>query len=489
MTGVWDGRLVDLAARALGGSVVAASDEFFAPKESLLDPAPPVRRPGEYTWRGQWMDGWETRRRRDSGHDWCIVRLGAPGIVRGVVVDTTHFSGNHPQACSLDGCALEGHPAPEDLADPSVEWVTLLARSSLRGDARNRFPVDAHVRVTHLRLGIHPDGGVARLRVPGEVVPDPHAAAGMPLDLAAVANGAVVTDCSDSTFASHHHLTMPGPPGSMGDGWETRRRRDSGHDWAVVRLMAAGRVRRVEVDTTHYRGNAPTGCSLDACASDDDAPADWWPLLGETRLQPDTRHLFTVDDAPPATRVRLNIFPDGGVARLRLYGALDDEGAVEVGLRWLDALPRGQAESRLLGCCASRRWAAGVAGRRPFHDIARLEQAADAVWSDLGPEDWLEAFAAHPRIGERGSDGWSSSEQAGARDADEATLAALAEANRAYERRFGHVFLVCATGRGAGGMLDELRRRLGNDPPTELRVAAEEQRRITRLRLGRLLRP
>ncbi|CAN5306960.1 hypothetical protein BH20ACT9_BH20ACT9_16170 [soil metagenome] len=480
---------VDLAATALGGAVVAASDEFFAPKESLLDPDPPVHRPGEYTRRGQWMDGWETRRRREPGHDWCIVRLGAPGVVRDVVVDTTHFSGNHPEACSLDGCAVEGHPGPDELAGPSVEWLSLVPRSALRGDARNHFAVDAPVRVTHLRLGIHPDGGVARLRVHGEVVPGPRTAAGMPLDLAAVENGGVVTDCSDSTFASHHHLTMPGRPRSMGDGWETRRRRDSGHDWVVVRLMAAGRVRRVEVDTTGFRGNAPAGCSLDACASDDDAPADWWPLLPETRLQPDTRHLFAVDDAPPATRVRLNIFPDGGVARLRLYGTLDDAGAVEAGLRWLGTLPRGQAESQLLACCASRRWAAGVAGQRPFHDLPRLEGTADAVWWDLGPEDWLEAFAAHPRIGERGAGGWSPGEQAGARTADEATLAALAEANRAYEQRFGHVFLVCATGKGADEILDELRRRLGNDPGTELGVAAEEQRKITRLRLGKLLRP
>ncbi|MDP8978283.1 MAG: 2-oxo-4-hydroxy-4-carboxy-5-ureidoimidazoline decarboxylase, partial [Actinomycetota bacterium] len=302
-----------------------------------------------------------------------------------------------------------------------------------------------------------------------------------------VTNGAVVTDCSDDTFASPHHLIMPGRPRSMGDGWETRRRRGPGNDWVVVRLMGAGRVRRVEVDTTHYRGNAPAGCSLDARARDDDS-ADWWPLVGQTRLQPDTRHLFTVDDAAAATRVRLNIFPDGGVARLRLYGTLDDAGAVDVGLRWLNTLPRGQAESRLLGCCASRRWAAGVAGRRPFGDLAGLEQAADAVWWDLDFQDWLEAFAAHPRIGDRTAGGRSASEQAGAHDADEATLAALAEANRAYEQRFGHVFLVCATGKGAGEMLDELRRRLGNGPETELRVAAEEQRRITRLRLGALLR-
>jgi allantoicase len=327
--------LVDLAAERLGGAVLIANDEFFAPKESLLRAAPAVWKEGEYTDRGKWMDGWETRRRRTPGHDWCIVRLGLPGVVRGVVVDTAFFRGNYPEQCSLEGASVPGVPEPEALArapgeagSGGAQWREILPRSPLAGDSKNAFAIASEERFTHLRFRIYPDGGVARLRVHGEARPDPaRLARGQVLDLAAMENGGYVVVCSDMFFGHRQNLILPGRSTHMGDGWETRRRRGPGHDWTIVRLAARGSVQRLELDTDHFKGNAPGRCSLEWC----DAPgadaaalqsaAKWQPLLPETPLQPHARHAWDVASAP-ATHLRLNIFPDGGVARLRVAGAV-----------------------------------------------------------------------------------------------------------------------------------------------------------------------
>jgi allantoicase len=324
--------LVDLAAERLGGAVLAANDEFFAPKENLLKAAEPVFLEGEYTDVGKWMDGWETRRRREPGHDWAILRLGLPGVPRGVVVDTRHFRGNYPESCSIDACAVDGYPTPAELADPEkISWTEILPLSKLQGDSRNLFPIEKDTgRITHLRLNIHPDGGVARLRVHGEVLPDwPRLDRRGEIDLAGVENGGRVLACSDMFFGNRHHLILPGPSLGMHDGWETKRRRGPGHDWALVQLGHRGLLRRVEVDTSHFKGNAPGSCLLEGCDAPGAAPENWREILPLTPLRPHTRHLFdelaaNAPNAPntPFTHVRLSIFPDGGVARLRLFGRL-----------------------------------------------------------------------------------------------------------------------------------------------------------------------
>ncbi|MGQ0561009.1 MAG: allantoicase [Gemmatimonadota bacterium] len=317
--------LVDLASVRLGGALVLANDEFFAPKENLILEPAPVWQEGKYTERGKWMDGWETRRRRTPGHDWCIIKLGCAGVVQGVVVDTTHFKGNCPEACSLEGCALTGVPGMLELE--SASWRELLGRSQLEGDTRNPFAITARERVTHVRFNIFPDGGVARLRVHGEVVPDwERLARRGQIDLAAAENGGRVMAASDMFFGHRHNLIMPGRGTSMADGWETKRRRGRGNDWVVVRLGRAGTIERIEVDTIHFKGNAPGSCSLDATnapGEDTVAPETGWrPLLPMTPLQPDMLHVFeaAIASAGAVTHVRLNIFPDGGVSRLRLFG-------------------------------------------------------------------------------------------------------------------------------------------------------------------------
>jgi allantoicase len=329
--------LVDLAAERLGGAVLYANDDFFAPKENLLKPGAPVFLEGEYTDRGKWMDGWESRRRRTPGFDWCIIRLGLPGRLRGVVVDTAHFKGNYPEQCSLEACAVEGQPAVEELLDEAVGWREVLPVSDLRGDSQNPFSIEDEGRATHLRFKIYPDGGVARLRVYGEVVPDwPRLGAqGGRVDLAAVESGGLVLACSDMFFGHRHNLIMPGRAANMSDGWETKRRRAPGHDWVVVKLGARGRIHQVEVDTSHFKGNYPESCSLegsDARGAGGDADAlaraAWTEILPRTRLQAHTRHHFTDElkrAADAFTHVRFNIYPDGGVSRLRLYGSIAEE--------------------------------------------------------------------------------------------------------------------------------------------------------------------
>ncbi len=330
MTDFFD--LVDLAAERLGGAVLAANDEFFAPKENLLKAAEPVFIEGKYTDVGKWMDGWETRRRREPGHDWAILRLGLPGIPRGVVVDTRHFRGNYPESCSIDACAVEGYPAPAELV--AADWQEILPLSPLEGNSPNVFvfPLPGNPgRITHLRLNIYPDGGVARMRVHGEVVPDwERLGSRGEIDLAGVESGGRVLSCSDMFFGNRHHLILPGPSLGMHDGWETKRRRGPGHDWAIVRLGRRGHLSRAEVDTSHFKGNAPGSCVLEGCdapgstdETTDAALTGWREILPQTALRPHTRHLF--DDlaaAGPFTHVRLSIYPDGGVARLRLFGGI-----------------------------------------------------------------------------------------------------------------------------------------------------------------------
>ena len=324
---------IDLAAERLGGCVLAANDEFFAPKDNLLKASAPAWIADKYTPVGKWMDGWETRRRRTPGYDWCIVKLGLPGVIHGVEVDTRNFKGNFPEQCELEACSMDGNPSVAQLEDHATNWNTLLPKSPLSGDTRNLFSTAPSTRVTHLRFKIYPDGGVARLRVHGEVIPDWAALRrrGGEIDLAAVRHGGWVIVSSDMFFGSRNNLILPGRSTGMHDGWETRRRRGPGHDWCILRLGAPGKIIRVEVDTSHFKGNFPESCSLEVCT----APRDiidpgalgalaWKEILTKTKLQADFRHVYEKElfDCGEITHVRFHIYPDGGVARLRIFATL-----------------------------------------------------------------------------------------------------------------------------------------------------------------------
>ena len=502
--------LIDLASARLGGEAVATNDDFFAEKENLVKAEAAVFIPGKYTDRGKWMDGWESRRRRTPGHDWCIVKLGLPGIVHAFVVDTSFFTGNFPSHCWVDGCGL---PPGADPAGNSVTWHPVLGRVELAGDAKNTFSIpvgNAPRRFTHLRLNIFPDGGVARLRVMGEVVPDwtRILSADHEIDLAAVVNGGYVVDTSDRFYGDARNMLMPYRAANMGDGWETKRRRGPGHDWAVLRAGIAGAIRRIELDTAHFKGNYPDSASVDAAVMEDEdggvsadvatrTSADWQIVLPQTKLQPDHLHPFEGELKPDviATHVRLNIFPDGGVSRFRVFGSPTPAARRRAILRQLNALDEPELRAELVSFCGAPSWIHRMTAARPYATVEDVLRAAETAARDVSADDWLEAFRHHPRIGERAAERAQSSvasdssarEQAAVQHAAAADIAALADANRAYEDRFGHVFIVCASGRSAPEMLAMLRDRMSNDPATELRVAADEQRKITRLRLERLL--
>lgn len=323
--------LIDLSSEKLGGAVLYANDEFFAPKENLLKPTTPIFIEGKYTDLGKWMDGWETRRRRsprlDETYDWCIVRLGLSGIIHGVIVDTAFFRGNFPSHCSIEVCEADGQPTVEELFN--AEWTEILPQSELEGDSRNHFTINFPNRVTHLKLKIYPDGGVARLRVFGEVLPNWEALRqrASEIDLAAVEHGGMVLTASDMFFGHRHNLIMPGLAQDMSDGWESKRRRGEGYDWCVIKLGTTGNLKRVEVDTSHFKGNYPESCSIEVGNSTDETDLEkivWEELLPNTKLQAHTRHVFVdeLKDCGDVTHVRFNIYPDGGVSRLRLFGRI-----------------------------------------------------------------------------------------------------------------------------------------------------------------------
>jgi allantoicase len=336
---------VNLASRLLGAGVVAANDASFGEKENLVVDAAADFVPGRFGHAGEIVDGWETRRRRGGpGTDWAVVRLGAAGVIREVDVDTSFFTGNHPTHAQVEAIALPGYPSPAELA-AAAGWRVVVPRHPLTGDAHHLVPVDDPGRCTHVRLTIEPDGGVARLRVWGEVLPDPALLAGLTVDLAARELGGLVLASSDEFYTSAQALTLPGLTRTMGEGWETRRLRGEGHDWALLRLAAPGRLLAAELDTSYFVHNASdavTLCGVRVGPGEQppaaDAP-DWQPLLPRTRLQPDTRHVFRLAEGPEVTHVRLRAYPDGGLARLRLPGVLTESGLADLTRRWTTARP------------------------------------------------------------------------------------------------------------------------------------------------------
>jgi allantoicase len=355
----------DLASRWVGGTVVAASDESFGEKEHLLDPGPCEWQPGRYGPRGELVDGWETRRRRGgAGEDWAIVRLGVQGVVTAVDVDTTSFSGNHPVTCRIEATGCEGYPGPGTLLGQTVRWETLVADHELGGNAHHLLPVADDRCWTHLRLVIAPDGGVARLRVYGAALPDPRSSDGVSVDLASWRTGGVVVASSDDFYGSAQVLNRPDQARNMGEGWETRRRRDGGHDWVLVRLGYVGAVSRLVFDTSFYRYNASEAVSVTGSTTRD-GTGEWALLLARTELQPDTVHDLVAQPAPTVRFVRVDAYPDGGISRIRVVGYVDPAARASAGRSWWNALPEQQARQVLVDAGVVDVSAAALVGGRP----------------------------------------------------------------------------------------------------------------------------
>lgn len=311
-------QLIDLASSRVGGKALKTNDDFFAPMTNLVKPEAPVWIADKYTTKGKWMDGWESRRRRTPGYDWCELKLGLRGVIKGVNVQTSFFTGNYPSHASLD--AKDGKGA----------WVEILPKTALNGNSDNFLPVKSDKAWDHVRLNIFPDGGVARLRVYGDVAPDwsklPKKSV---IDLVSVENGGLPLLASDMHYSHPQNLIMPGRSKNMGDGWETKRRRGPGHDWTILKLGTAGTISKIEVDTNFFKGNYPDSCMLEGVHKPGatgtelaDEFVTWTPILPQTKLSAHKRHFFQkeIQKHGPVTHVRLNMYPDGGISRLRLLG-------------------------------------------------------------------------------------------------------------------------------------------------------------------------
>lgn len=323
-------RMTNLADARLGAEAIHCTDDFFADMSRMLQTHDPVWKEGVYDDNGKWMDGWESRRKRQQGHDYCTVRLGLPGRIRGLNIDTSFFTGNYAPSVSLEACYLAAGDPTEH-----TQWQTVQAALNLQGDSHHIQTINCEAVFSHVRLHIFPDGGVARLRVYGEVVKDWAAQAHDLVDLAALGNGGRALLCSNEHFGTMENILAPGRGINMGDGWETARRRIPGFDWVIVALGHAGTVSEIEVDTAHFKGNFPDSCSIQAAfvegGSDEQMAAQslYWPeLLPSQKLSQHQIHgyLNEVQDLGPVTHVRLNIFPDGGISRLRIKGRLVVQG-------------------------------------------------------------------------------------------------------------------------------------------------------------------
>jgi allantoicase len=321
--------LTDLAAEKLGGKVLFATDDFFAEKENLIKPGRGIFIADKYTDRGKWMDGWESCRKRVAGHDWCVVQLATTGRITGFDIDTNFFLGNHPPFASIEGVLLDEDFSTNNWDD--ISWEEILPKSPLDAGSQNFYESTSDNIYSHIRLHIYPDGGVARLKVYGDVYKDwSKFDRTKEVDLAAAINGGQALECNDMFFSAMSNLIMPGRGVNMGDGWETKRNRTPDNtDWVILKLATTGCIERVIVDTAHFKGNYPDSCLIEAClSSDDDAVLDgkvgWQVLLEKQKLYPDKEHEFSTHNTEIFSHVRLSIFPDGGVSRLRLFGKIKD---------------------------------------------------------------------------------------------------------------------------------------------------------------------
>ncbi|MDO6466714.1 allantoicase [Neptunomonas phycophila] len=318
--------LLNLADARLGSIATFVTDDWFADVNRMLQPQPPVWKEGVFDDNGKWMDGWESRRKRYEGYDHAIIKLGVAGVFKGVDIDTTFFTGNYPPSASLEACY-----SPEAEPDDSTQWTQVLAPVNLQGDSNNLFAIDSDQPWTHVRFNIFPDGGVARLRIYGTPFVDWSQNLDQTYDFASALLGARSLACSDEHYGKMSNILNPGRGINMGDGWETARRRVPGNDWVIIQLAKPCLPKEIIVDTHFFKGNYPDSCSIQAAlvesATDEQVATRslyWRELLPAQKLQMDREHTFNseLNDLGVVSHIKLNIFPDGGISRIRVIGKL-----------------------------------------------------------------------------------------------------------------------------------------------------------------------
>ena len=323
--------LVNLASPKMGTKILAFSDDFFGEVTRMLNDKDPIFIEDKYDNHGKWMDGWESKRRRDGGNDWAILKLGSSGIISKIEIDTSYFTGNFPPFFSLEGIYSETEPNKDS------NWKSLIAKTNLVGDCKNNFELNLKEKFNFVRLQIFPDGGVARIRLFGEVKYNWDRFNNEEIiELSSLKLGGSILAYNNAHYGDVSALLSKGRGKTMGDGWETRRRREPGNDWIIIKLAQKGIIEKIEIDTAHFKGNYPDRASIQAISIDKNittkdliqSSENWDVILDETKLTADNIHEYEINSnsKAEATHIRLNIYPDGGVSRLRIFGKkLDDK--------------------------------------------------------------------------------------------------------------------------------------------------------------------
>ena len=316
--------LIDLAQSRLGSKIVYKTDEFFAPAKRIINSWPPVFKEGVFDKHGKWMDGWETRRKRSKGHDYLILKLGKPGKIYKVDIDTSYFSGNHPTKVSMQACFSK-----KKIPNKNSKWTTILIKKSTKANSHHFFIIKNKSIFSHIKLKIFPDGGVARLRVYGTIENKKKFGKKI-LNLTSLLNGATPIVCNNEHFGRAENILAPGIGKNMGDGWETRRSRGKNFDWLIIKCATVGKINKIQIDTHHFKGNYPDKCSLQAAYINSkisnksivNSSKKWKLLLNKVKLNAHKKHNFQnkLMKNKKVNYIRINIFPDGGISRIRMFG-------------------------------------------------------------------------------------------------------------------------------------------------------------------------
>ena len=316
--------LIDLAQPRLGSKIIFRTDDFFASAKRIIDPAAPVFKDGLFDKNGKWMDGWESRRKRTSGHDYLIIRLGKPGSISKVDVDTTHFNGNQPSMISIEACNSKSNNFK------NFKWKSLVIKKKVKANSQHIFKTSSKSVFTHIKLNIFPDGGVARIRLYGSISKKNNNFGKKIINLASLLDGASVIACNNEHFGKAENILAPGKAKNMGDGWETRRRRDKGFDWLILNSINGEKINKIEISTHHFKGNFPSHCSLQATYISSKKSSSsivkgsnkWKTLMKKTSLKANKTHVFknTLMKKDKINFIKINIFPDGGISRFKIFG-------------------------------------------------------------------------------------------------------------------------------------------------------------------------
>tara|TARA_Y100000590_G_scaffold469042_1_gene654591 strand:+ start:3514 stop:4503 length:990 start_codon:yes stop_codon:yes gene_type:complete len=319
---------IDLANPILGTKIHSFSDEFFAAAKRVINPSPPIFKENFFDNHGKWMDGWETRRRRSKGNDYIVIKLGKPGKINLIDIDTSFFNGNQPEYAEIEGCFTKNNNLK------NIKWRKITKRKKIKPNTRNFFKTISSLTYTHIRLNIYPDGGIARIRLFGSIdLSLQKISDNKRINFTSLFNGSYIIACSDEHFGNTNNILLPGKSKNMGNGWETRRRRGKGYDWLIIKLGIIGSPNIFEINTHHFKGNYPDCFSIQGILDKKNQSVNsivnksktWKTIIKKTKLKPNSSLKIKIDQniKKKINYIKLNIYPDGGISRFRAFGKIN----------------------------------------------------------------------------------------------------------------------------------------------------------------------